>query len=73
MSPTSAPALRLEEGALLTTGEVARLLAVKPQTIRAWRLKGQGPAFIKQGNCVRYHRDQVQAWFAKCTQIASNS
>lgn len=35
---------------LLTTEEAADLLSVKPQTLRKWRMDGQGPEYYKLTN-----------------------
>jgi len=39
----------LSTTALLTTSEAARFLGIKPQTMRAWRLTGRGPAYVRLG------------------------
>lgn len=50
---------------LLDTAELARRLEVKPQTIRTWRLRGEGPTFIKLGSALgrcRYSAHVVEEW-----------
>jgi predicted DNA-binding transcriptional regulator AlpA len=38
----------------LTEHEVARRLGLSVATLRAWRLKGKGPRFVRFGRAVRY-------------------
>lgn len=40
---------RMSNAALLTTSAAAKLLGIKPQTMRAWRLTGRGPAYVRLG------------------------
>jgi excisionase family DNA binding protein len=47
---------------LLTTDQAAALVRVKPATLKIWRMKGAGPAFIKVGRLVRYRRATVEKW-----------
>ena len=43
----------------LTDVEVAARLGVSRFTVRSWRLKGQGPRFLKMGRAVRYRNEDV--------------
>jgi excisionase family DNA binding protein len=51
---------------LLTPEEVAELLKVHPGTLENWRVRGEGPPFVKLGNKrrspVRYRRKDVDDW-----------
>ena len=47
---------------LLTTDQAATLVRVKPATLKIWRMKGAGPAFIKVGRLVRYRRATIERW-----------
>jgi predicted DNA-binding transcriptional regulator AlpA len=47
---------------LLTDLQVAALLHISIQTIRRWRLTGQGPRYRKLGSAVRYAESDVMAW-----------
>ena len=47
---------------LLTIEEVAELIGVYSSTLRAWRRKGIGPAYIKGPRIVRYSIAAVQEW-----------
>jgi hypothetical protein len=49
---------------LLPEDEAARELKVKPQTLGAWRHRGQGPAFIKVGKLVFYRASDIRAYVA---------
>jgi predicted DNA-binding transcriptional regulator AlpA len=50
---------------LLKDADVAKMLGIKPDTLRIWRLAGKGPKFLKIGtHNVRYRRETVEAWLA---------
>lgn len=34
--------------------EAAKIISASPQTMRAWRTQGRGPAYCKLGRMVRY-------------------
>ena len=46
----------------LTDVEVAARLGVSRFTVRAWRLKGLGPRFLKMGRAVRYRPQDVDEY-----------
>ena len=46
----------------LTTRQAADALGLKPSTLEAWRVRGDGPKFGKFGRAVRYRADDLQAW-----------
>lgn len=46
-------------GRPLTDIEVAARLGVSRFTVRSWRLKGEGPRFLKMGRAVRYRPEDV--------------
>lgn len=48
----------------LTTDELASRIRVKPQTLRAWRVTGRGPAYYRLGGRVAYRIADVEAWEA---------
>lgn len=50
---------------LLTTKEVAEILKLRPQSLRARRLAGVKPAFIKVGNRVRYEKAAIEAYISE--------
>ena len=43
----------------LTEKQVGQLLQMKVSTLRAWRLSGKGPNFLRYGSAVRYLRSDV--------------
>lgn len=51
---------------LMTPDQVADLLMVSPRTLAGWRLRGQGPKFVRLGNkgreMIRYRSSVVLAW-----------
>ena len=47
---------------ILTDIEVADRLGVSRFTVRAWRLKGIGPRFLKMGRAVRYRSQDVDEY-----------
>ncbi len=49
----------------MNTREVAALLGLSPRTLDRYRVSGDGPAFHKFGNRVRYLRADVEAWASK--------
>jgi predicted DNA-binding transcriptional regulator AlpA len=55
----------------LTSTQLAQLLKRKPQTIRAWRLRGHGPKYIRLGNGpkapVAYRRTDIEEWLDERT------
>jgi predicted DNA-binding transcriptional regulator AlpA len=59
------PALH-EAESFLTTQQLARLLHRKEQTIRAWRLRGHGPRYVRLGEGLKapvvYRWCDVEEW-----------
>jgi predicted DNA-binding transcriptional regulator AlpA len=51
---------------LLDEKQVAKLLRVSLASVRRWRQQKVGPTYIKAGACVRYRREDVDAWL--CTR-----
>ena len=53
----------LNQDKLLTTIEAAELLGHAPVTLRAWRVNGTGPPWIKTTRvAVRYRMGALAAW-----------
>jgi predicted DNA-binding transcriptional regulator AlpA len=44
----------------LTDHDVAKQLGLSVATLRAWRLKGKGPRFVRFGRAVRYLAADVE-------------
>lgn len=53
-------AAHIDPGPPLIDVEVATRLGVSRFTLRAWRLKGMGPRFLKMGRAVRYRPEDVE-------------
>ena len=62
-TPAVSPARRLD-----TEKEAAAYLNVSPRTLQAWRLRGNGPAYVKLGNAVRYDRATLDRFIAENTR-----
>jgi excisionase family DNA binding protein len=52
----------IEMERMLTIEEVARVLQVPVGTVRSWRYRGTGPAFVKVGRHVRVAEGDLRAW-----------
>jgi len=48
------------EKAFLTEQQLAHRWGVNPLTLRGWRHRGRGPAFVKFGRCVRYALSDIE-------------
>jgi excisionase family DNA binding protein len=58
------------EGTYLTERELASLLRTSQRTLQGWRIKGQGPAFMKLGStAVRYRRSDVERWMTTVNPV----
>jgi len=53
---------KLDEDTYLTTDEAAAFLGVSFQTLKHYRVTGEGPAFHKFGGRVLYARFDLEAW-----------
>jgi predicted DNA-binding transcriptional regulator AlpA len=49
---------------LLTDLEVSERYALPISSLRAGRVRGYGPPFLKLGRCVRYRSDDIERWIA---------
>ena len=47
---------------VLNERELAQLLELEPQTLAVWRMKKNGPDFVKVGKHVLYRRADVMDW-----------
>ena len=57
---------------LLTTGEAAEFLGLRPSTLENWRWSGGGPVFIKLGGRVRYRIADLNAHIATCMRRSTS-
>lgn len=55
---------------LLTEGQAADVLSLKPGTLRTWRSSGKPgqPRFVKIGRAVRYRESDIAAYVAALTE-----
>jgi predicted DNA-binding transcriptional regulator AlpA len=56
----------------LNEKQLAAYLGISVAALRAWRLKGLGPRFVKLGSAVRYDPAAVQAWLVSCPSGGSH-
>jgi predicted DNA-binding transcriptional regulator AlpA len=62
---TEAAVTPVGSSALLTEKQVASMLSLEPATLRNWRVKGQGPRFVRLSRrAIRYSRVDVGEWLA---------
>lgn len=47
---------------LLTEREASRFLGLSVRTLQKWRLRGNGPPFVKLGSAVRYEPQRLQEY-----------
>jgi hypothetical protein len=50
--------------ARLTEQELAQRWNMSPRSLQQWRLRGQGPKYLKLGSAIRYPLDWVEAFEA---------
>lgn len=53
---------RAVPGALLDTAQAARFLGLGERTLQNWRVRGEGPAFLRTGRAVRYAPEDLARW-----------
>lgn len=53
---------------LLTEKQAADILNSCPGTLRNWRSRGEGPAWIRFGSAVRYGPDQIREFIVARTR-----
>lgn len=49
---------------LISPGEAAERLGRTPATLRNWRWKGVGPAYVRFGNRAHYTEEAIARWIA---------
>ena len=54
-----------DENRFFDTGRAAAYLGLSPRTLDGYRVSGDGPAFHRFGNRVRYRRVDLDSWAAK--------
>ena len=62
---------------LLNSAETAAILGIKLNTLEIWRIRGNGPAYVKLGNNgrapVRYRRADVIAWIEQRLRASTSA
>ena len=53
-----------DAGTMLTDIQAARLLGISPWALRQWRVRRQGPAYVKLGRTVRYRQSDLLEFIA---------
>lgn len=46
----------------LAEREAAQYIGYRPSALRAWRILGRGPAYIRAGRSIRYLTSDLDAW-----------
>ena len=54
-----------DESGFFDTRRAAAYLDLSPRTLDGYRVSGEGPAFHRFGNRVRYRRPDLDAWAAR--------
>lgn len=63
--------MRTNEDVMLATPKAAEVLGVRPCTLDAWRVRGEGPPFVRVGRSVRYRASDLDRFIAINTITAS--
>ena len=58
---------------LIDEAEAAKILNVSVFTLRNWRSKKRGPAWVKYPRAVRYRRSDLRVWLDANTRSAFNA
>lgn len=67
-------ATSVETPLLLTSEAAAQLMSISPATLRLWRHKGRGPAYVRISTAsVKYRLEDIQAWIAAHRVTTSES
>jgi hypothetical protein len=59
----------LVERGLQSEEDTARMLCVAKDTLKQWRCKGFGPAFLKLGKSVFYRTADVDEWISQQRRV----
>lgn len=60
------------EAEVLDNVEAARFLGVSPETLPQWRVRGNGPPFVRVGRRVVYRRATLERWLQE-REVTSTS
>ncbi len=60
---------------LVSSVKTAKMLGIRPQTLRIWRQRGKGPPFVRMGENLRcpaaYRLSDVEEWIQKHSYIST--
>lgn len=62
----------MEHDVLLNEAEAARFLRVGTKALQAWRLRGNGPVFLKVGRLVRYAEKDLNLFLKKARRQSTS-
>ena len=54
---------------LLNTREAARRLGLAAGTLQNWRIRGQGPAFVRLGKAIRYDEGDLARFISQGREV----
>jgi excisionase family DNA binding protein len=72
-APTGRRFVMAETDEFWSSDYVAALVGLTRNTLEKWRVRGQGPPFVKLGGRVRYRRSDVLAWIEENTKAATTA
>ena len=58
----------VNENKLLTVKELSEYLGISDETLRKYRMRGNGPKYLKLGRAVRYKLEDVLEWLDSQTR-----
>ena len=65
---------KIDLDSLLREQEAANSLGFTPRTLQAWRLTGDGPAYIKiSSRAIRYRRRDLIAWADERRRLSTSN
>jgi hypothetical protein len=57
---------------LVTTSQAAEILGIKPNTLEGWRIRGEGPPFLKIGRLVKYDETDLIDYIKRQTRHSTS-
>jgi hypothetical protein len=64
--------VRMTPDGRMRTRDAARYLGMAPKTMAIWRMRGEGPAFIKLGR-IFYYKQDLDAWLQRAARVKSTA
>lgn len=59
----------METQTILSEDEAAQKCVVQKQTMRSWRSRGRGPAYLKLAGRIRYRLADIEAFIESCRVV----